>query len=120
MDPFLQIPADGSTLRSLDYFRDFEGIHPRLRSPPSEFHHLGYSSYFGYESYDQENNLYCDLSCVESNEINLFASQDDENWGNANITIKGTRGEDDGIFLRIRMADKEGLNLIRYHDFLED
>ncbi|KAM7485514.1 hypothetical protein LguiA_001523 [Lonicera macranthoides] len=120
MDPFLQIPDDGSSLRSLDYFGDFEGIDPRLRSPPSEFHHLGYSSYLGYESYDQENDLYCDLPYIESNEVNLFTSHDNENWGNAKITIKGMRREDDGIFLRIRMADKEGLNLKWCPAFLED
>ncbi|KAB2599624.1 serine/threonine-protein kinase WNK9 [Pyrus ussuriensis x Pyrus communis] len=41
-------------------------------------------------------------------EIDLFACQEDEHLGDVDLTIKGRQKEDDGIFLRLRIADKEG------------
>ncbi|KAM1720496.1 hypothetical protein ACFX12_022156 [Malus domestica] len=41
-------------------------------------------------------------------EIDLLACQEDEHLGDVDLTIKGRRREDDGIFLRLRIADNEG------------
>ena len=43
----------------------------------------------------------------ESNEIDFMPIREGEHFENVDITIKGKR-EDDGIFLRLRMDDKEG------------
>lgn len=45
---------------------------------------------------------------IESSGIELFTTHEDEQSSNVDVTIKGKRREDDGIFLRLRIADKEG------------
>ncbi|XP_062189082.1 probable serine/threonine-protein kinase WNK1 isoform X2 [Phragmites australis] len=40
--------------------------------------------------------------------INLFNGHEDEPLGNVDITIKGRKSEDGGIFLRLRIADNDG------------
>nr|KYP75027.1 Serine/threonine-protein kinase WNK1 [Cajanus cajan] len=44
----------------------------------------------------------------EPSEIGLFECEEGDNLAEVDTTIKGSRREDDGIFLRIRIADKEG------------
>ncbi|XP_057489131.1 probable serine/threonine-protein kinase WNK9 [Actinidia eriantha] len=78
-DPFLQIDDYGSDLRPFEYCSNFDKSN-------------GYSHYNGYEP----------------NEIDLFTSQEGEHLTNVNITINGRRREDDGIFIRLRIADREG------------
>lgn len=47
---------------------------------------------------------------VEHSGIELFESHDDEHSKDVDISIKGKRKDDGGIFLRLRIADKEGWN----------
>ena len=111
-DPFLQIDNFGTDLRPIDYCRDFNEVGSLLRQPLLVNHHSNYSSIntrSNYLGYDPQNNLdYCQVE-FEPNEMDLFTSLvEDKNMENVEITTKGKR-EDDGIFLRLRIADKEGL-----------
>lgn len=95
-DPFLQPDDYGYDMRPIDYWREFEGIphmnnnHFTNGSPQTD----NYSNYIGYEP--------------EANEIELFTTQEEDHLEDIDISIKGRRGEDDGIFLRLRIADREG------------
>lgn len=94
-DPFLQPDDYGYDLRPIDYWRDFDGMplinnHLITNSPPTD----NYSNYLGYE--------------LEGNEIELFTTQEQDHLEDIDISIKGRRGDDDGIFLRLRIADREG------------
>uniref|UniRef100_A0A5B7CD15 non-specific serine/threonine protein kinase n=1 Tax=Davidia involucrata TaxID=16924 RepID=A0A5B7CD15_DAVIN len=110
-DPFLHIGDYGFDLRPLDYYKNFDEVGPLLRQPLSRNHHSrwsfinGYSSYLSYEA---EKDLDYHPVEFESNEIDLFTTQEDEHLANVDITIKGRKREDDDIFLRLRIADKEG------------
>lgn len=112
MDPFLQNDNSGFDLRPIDYWRDFDGIGPMLRQPILNIHRHsnngslvnGYSSFL---SCEPEVDLDHQQFDYEANEIDLFTSQENEHLEHIDITIKGRR-EDDGIFLRLRIADKEG------------
>ncbi|XP_022872490.1 probable serine/threonine-protein kinase WNK9 isoform X2 [Olea europaea var. sylvestris] len=110
-DPFLQIDDYDSDLRPLDYYRDYDEVGLWLRQPVSSVHNSnssfvdGYSNYLGYE---QKNDLETHSIEYEANEIDMFTSQDDDHLENVDITIKGRRREDNSVFLRIRIADKEG------------
>lgn len=60
------------------------------------------SNDFGYEEgWD------CNSPGYGTHGINLFSSEDDE-ASDTDITIKGTRGEDGGIYMRLRIPDEEG------------
>lgn len=90
-DPFLQPDDYGYDLRPIDYWREFDGIPNHLTNgPPPD----NYSNYLGYEP--------------EGNEIELFTTQEEDHLEDVDISIKGRRREDDGIFLRLRIADREG------------
>lgn len=56
-----------------------------------------------------------ELDDVETFGINLFSGQEDEPFVNVDITIKGRMKDDESIFLRLKVADKEGR---RQHFFL--
>ncbi|KAL6535309.1 Serine/threonine-protein kinase wnk1 [Orobanche minor] len=89
-DPFLQIDDYIYDLKPLNYQRDYD-----------EFGAI----FLGHEL---ENVLEYHSVGVEANEIDLFTSHEDEHLENVDITIKGRRGEDGNIFLRLRIADEEG------------
>lgn len=116
-DPFLQFDDYGYDLRPTDYQRGFDEIGPHLRQPQYGIHHSylinGYSKYLGYE---HDMDLGCHTVEYEESEIDLFTCHDDEHLGDVDITIKGRRKEDNSIFLRLRIADKEGqaLSLILF------
>ncbi|KAL5061089.1 hypothetical protein RYX36_032693 [Vicia faba] len=61
-----------------------------------------YSNGFGYEA-----DCYSHPAEVEHG-IELFECQDDETSKDVDISIKGKRKDEGGIFLRLRIADKEG------------
>ncbi|XP_023515154.1 probable serine/threonine-protein kinase WNK9 [Cucurbita pepo subsp. pepo] len=85
-DPFLQI--DGYGCDSL--LRPIDGVpHGPLAN--------GYGKVLDYGPIDNE-----------VSEIDLFSGQEDEHLADDDITIKGRRRDDDDIFLRLRIADKEG------------
>ncbi|KAH6838039.1 with no lysine kinase 1 [Perilla frutescens var. hirtella] len=111
-DPFLQIDDYIYDMRSSNYQRDYDELGPILSQRLLSAHHStnsslvnGYNNFLGYE---QENDLDCNSVEYEGNEIDLFTSQDDDHLGNVDVIIKGRRTEDDNIFLRLRIADKEG------------
>ncbi|KAK4855599.1 hypothetical protein QYF36_008907 [Acer negundo] len=82
MDPFLQIDDFDSDLRPMQYLRDYDEIDlPLHRHPVYGIHHSNSSLSNGYE---------------------------DEHFADFDLSIKGKRREDDGIFLRLRIADGEG------------
>ncbi|XP_023006130.1 probable serine/threonine-protein kinase WNK9 [Cucurbita maxima] len=80
-DPFLQIDGCDSLLTPIDYYSEYDEVNNGLD--------------------------YC-LIDNEVSEIDLFSCQDDEHLADVDITIKGRRRGDDDIFLRLRIADKEG------------
>nr|GMD87112.1 probable serine/threonine-protein kinase WNK9 [Ipomoea batatas] len=107
-DPFLQDDdfAFDMKMRALDYEKDYN-MGPMLIQPHLKFNHNngslvnGYSNYLGFE---RDDNL-----DYHRNEIDLFMSQDnDGNLENLDISIQGQMKEDNGIFLRLRISDKEG------------
>ncbi|XP_021897107.1 probable serine/threonine-protein kinase WNK9 isoform X1 [Carica papaya] len=110
-DHFLQIDDYGFDLRPIDYYKDYEEPGPFLRQPLNGTHHCNtslFDVYSNYLPYDAGNNLYYDPVEPQMSEIDLFTSQEDEQMTNVDVTIEGKRREDDGIFLRLRIADKEG------------
>lgn len=48
----------------------------------------------------------------ESNDVDFMPIREDEHFENVDISIKGKREDDGGIFLRLRMDDKEGSSFI--------
>ncbi|XP_062108354.1 probable serine/threonine-protein kinase WNK9 isoform X2 [Humulus lupulus] len=110
-DPFLQVEDYGYDMRSLEYETDYDDVGPFLRQPHYGIHHRDSNRYLnnGY-IYEPENDLNCHpVVEYESSEIDLFSGQEDEHVGDFDITIKGRRKDgEDGIFLRLRIADREG------------
>jgi WNK lysine deficient protein kinase len=111
-DPFLQIDDSGCDLKPIDYYQgDLNGVGPLVRQPLHGIHRSnssltdGYTNYMGY---DLENEIEYHQLELETSPIDLFTCQEDENLENVAIAIKGRRIEDDSIFLRLRIADKEG------------
>lgn len=103
-------------MRPLNYLRDYdESGHVLTQHLLSAQHSTtsslmnGYTNFLGYEQeQEQENDLDHHSVEYEANEIDLFACHEDDHSENVDITIKGRRREDDNIFLRLRIADKEG------------
>ncbi|PQQ11418.1 putative serine/threonine-protein kinase WNK9 isoform X2 [Prunus yedoensis var. nudiflora] len=110
-DQFLQIDECEYDLRPVDYGRQIDDMGPLLRQPLFELHRSnssfsnGYSNGFGYDSQNEWGYHPVD---AESSGIELFEHHDDEHSEDVDISIKGKRREDGGIFLRLRIADKEG------------
>lgn len=110
-DQFLQIDECDHDLRPVDYGRQIDDMGPLLRQPLFELHRSnssfsnGYSNGFGYDSQNEWGYHPVD---AESSGIELFEHHDDEHSEDVDISIKGKRREDGGIFLRLRIADKEG------------
>lgn len=110
-DPFLQIDDYGSDLRSLEYQGESNEMGAFVRQPFYGINHTNWSltnGYARYLSYDPENELEYHPIEFKPSEIDLFSCQEDEHLENVDITIKGRRREDDGIFLRLRIVDEEG------------
>eukprot|EP00262_Sarcandra_glabra_P001433 TRINITY_DN11525_c0_g2_i1.p1 TRINITY_DN11525_c0_g2~~TRINITY_DN11525_c0_g2_i1.p1 ORF type:complete len:593 (-),score=100.36 TRINITY_DN11525_c0_g2_i1:216-1973(-) len=110
-DPFLQINDCGSDVRLVECSRDVDDIGPHLRQPHFDPHHSHGYLVNGVPNdlwHETENGWDYDLVEIEPHGIELFASHEDELYTNVDITIKGKRRDDDSIFLRLRIADKEG------------
>uniref|UniRef100_A0A6N2LXG0 non-specific serine/threonine protein kinase n=1 Tax=Salix viminalis TaxID=40686 RepID=A0A6N2LXG0_SALVM len=110
-DPFLQIDGRESDLRLLDHGIEVDGLGPLIRPPYIELLHEYNNSYSnGYSNcydYEAPNEWEYHPVEVELSGIELFEYHD-EHPANVDISIKGKRGHDGGIFLRLRIADKEG------------
>ncbi|CAK7340913.1 unnamed protein product [Dovyalis caffra] len=109
-DPFLQIDGCESNLRLLDYRSEVDGLGPLMRLPYFKLHDNnnsysnGYLNGYGYEAHNEWK--YHPVE-VEPSGIELFEYHD-EHPAKVGISIKGKRGDDGSIFLRLRIADKEG------------
>ncbi|XP_016733398.2 probable serine/threonine-protein kinase WNK9 isoform X3 [Gossypium hirsutum] len=106
-DPFLQIDDYGSDLRLIEYQRDSYDAGPLMRQPLYDVHVSnksslvnGYSNYLGY---GHESNIGYNSHEYETSELDL----EDGHLGDVDLIIKGKRRDDDGLFLRLRIADKE-------------
>ncbi|RYQ90860.1 hypothetical protein Ahy_B09g096822 isoform G [Arachis hypogaea] len=110
-DPFLRVDDYDYDLRPVDG-GELDDLGPLIRQPLFDLHRSysnisnEYSNGFGYEgdwsSHPAE---------IEPNGIELFEYHDDddeETSEDVDISIKGKRKDDGGIFLRLRIADKEG------------
>lgn len=110
-DPFLQVDDCESDLRPLEYGREHDQMGSLIRQPNLEFHHNsynsnGYSNSYGYEITKEWGYHPAD---IESSGIELFEEHhEDDHAANLEISIKGKRRDDGDIFLRLRIADKEG------------
>lgn len=103
-DSFLQIDDYGYNLSPIGYRGDFDELGPLLREPHYGIYHSNCSlinDYGNYLGYIPENDF-------EASELDLFTCQEDEHLADVDIAIKGKRREDDGLFLRLRIVDKEG------------
>lgn len=75
--------------------------HQTYRPPVNGFYNI--------IGYDPNSELDCQWMEFETSDIDLFISPEDEHSENMDISIKGKKRGDGGVFLRLRIADKEGL-----------
>ncbi|XP_058766896.1 probable serine/threonine-protein kinase WNK9 isoform X2 [Vicia villosa] len=94
-DPFLQIDDYGSDLKEVQYQRGCYEETPTIRQTVNGSYSNNLMS------------LYTDNSGGYQNDFDLFDCEEDDNLDKVDTSIKGRR-RDDGIFLRIRIPDKEG------------
>ncbi|XP_057501813.1 probable serine/threonine-protein kinase WNK9 [Actinidia eriantha] len=116
-DPFLQNDDCEFDLRPIDSRRETDYGDSLLRQPYLDLDYErksysnGYSNGVTFESpngWDWEHHS----TEIKQSGIELFEynndDEHDEHSANPDITIKGKRREDDSIFLRLRISDKEG------------
>lgn len=112
-DPFLQIDGLEQDCRSLENGREVDYVGPLSRE---RFVHEsgdggyrnGYCNGFGYET--PNNDWGYHPAEIELTGIDLFEPHEDEHPPDLDISIKGKRRDDGGIFLRIGIADKDGMS----------
>lgn len=113
-DPFLQIEDCDFDLRTTDYVPEFDDLGPLLRQPLLELNRtsssFGSGYLNGYALQDQNDWGYQPIE-LEASGIELFEHHEDEPCEETGISIRGKRRDDGGIFLRLRISDKEGLFL---------
>lgn len=107
-DPFLQIDDFESDLRLLDYGRELDERQPYLDLYRSNSAYSnGFSNAYCYDTLNEWGYEYHPAH-TEPSGIELFEYQDDEHSKDLDISIKGKKKDDGSIFLRLRIADKEG------------
>ncbi|KAJ8572974.1 hypothetical protein K7X08_009485 [Anisodus acutangulus] len=109
-DPFLRIDDNESYLRPIESRRELDYMNPLLRQGKS-FGNGTYNGYCNDYGFDDTNEWASDPNEYEQTGIEIFEYNDDEHdehSADLDITIKGKRREDGSIFLRLRIADKEG------------
>ncbi|CDY41908.1 BnaC05g46960D [Brassica napus] len=104
-DPFFRIDNGEFDLRSVDM--DYPVAPPLVRQPHhhlADYYNRQYSN--GYHEYQKR----WAYNTEETHGIELFESrqEEDKSSGNVDISIKGKRRDDGGLFLRFRITDKEG------------
>ncbi|XP_009595956.1 probable serine/threonine-protein kinase WNK9 [Nicotiana tomentosiformis] len=107
-DPFLQIDDCVSDSETLNYLQESDELDPTLGQRLFSICDPNNSPVNGYLGYEPESDSYYHQLEYEANEIDLFTDPEEDDMENVDISIKGRRREDDGIFLRLRIADKEG------------
>ncbi|KAI4302986.1 hypothetical protein MLD38_038670 [Melastoma candidum] len=110
-DPFLQIDGLEQDCRSLESGREFDCVGPLTREPSvhvsgGSVYGNGYCNDFDCETLDNDWGYH--TAEIESTGIDLFEPHEDEHLPDLDISIKGKRRDDGGIFLRFRIADKDG------------
>lgn len=112
-DPFLQLEDSEYDFRLVDYYGgDFDDLGPLLRQPLLELERTSSSFSNGYlngYAFQDQNEWGYQPVELEASGIELFEHHDDEHCEETGISIKGKRRDDGGIFLRLRISDKEGL-----------
>ncbi|KAJ0249723.1 Serine/threonine-protein kinase WNK1 [Hirschfeldia incana] len=116
-DPFLRIDDGGFDLRSVDMDVPLVRQHQQQHHlsdyynyPSSSLNRQYSNGYEGHHEYHQ--NRWAETE--ETHGIELFEcrngndQEEDKSSGNVDITIKGKRRDDGGLFLRLRITDKEG------------
>ncbi|GAB2210260.1 hypothetical protein Droror1_Dr00015523 [Drosera rotundifolia] len=110
-DPFLDIDDLDSDLCPVTYESDLHEIFPFADVPLYDATHSsssltdGCSNHYGFEL---DHDLDYEIPDFGPKELNLFTSAEDDYLANVDIDIKGKRKGNGDIFLRLRMADKEG------------
>ncbi|XP_057732433.1 probable serine/threonine-protein kinase WNK9 [Arachis stenosperma] len=111
-DPFLQLDDYGYDLKPFQYQRDCFEVTPIIRQSLNGIHSSNTTLMSGStdnpSGYGPVSELDYHQDDFETSEIDLFDCEEDEKLAEFDASIKGRRREDDGIFLRIRIADKEG------------
>lgn len=125
-DPFLRIDGCESDLRPIECRRELDYMDPLLRQPSlADFrcerkpfcNNSSSNAYSNGYSYEDQNRWDSHPYDFEQSGIELFHYHDDDDdrdddvSPHVDITIKGKRREDGSIFLRLRISDKEGLQL---------
>lgn len=118
-DPFLQVDDYVSDSETPNYLQDSDEFDLTLGHRPSSIcdNNSLVNGCLGYLGYEPEDDSYYHQLEYEANEIDLFTDNEEDDMENADISIKGRRREDDGIFLRLRIADKEGISLLLLHKY---
>lgn len=115
-DPFLQIEDYDCDLRPIDHGQEFDDFGPLMKQPLLDLHHSSSSLSNGYlngYALQEQNEWGYHPVELEASGIELFEHHEDEHYEDSGISIKGKRRDDGGIFLRLRISDKEGL-IARY------
>ncbi|XP_008455759.2 probable serine/threonine-protein kinase WNK9 isoform X1 [Cucumis melo] len=110
-DPFLRVDNGEYDLRPVDYGRGLDDVCPLIRQPYLELHRSDSSFCTGYPydySFEASSESGYHPIDNETNGIELFEYCEGEHSEDVDISIKGKMSEDGGIFLRLRIADKEG------------
>ncbi|CAM0905548.1 unnamed protein product [Alopecurus aequalis] len=125
-DFFLQV-GGGSSFASRDGDYSATDNHPQLEPPTRQEKHAysngGSVASNGLSTIDDDENTAPSIertSCEEDDDDSryggidlLFNEHEDDNVAGVDIKIRGRRMEDGGIFLRLRIADKDGTGLVR-------
>ncbi|XP_059437322.1 probable serine/threonine-protein kinase WNK9 isoform X1 [Corylus avellana] len=112
-DAFLQIEDCEYDLRTVDYGRELEDTSTLIRQPLLKLHHSNSAYSNGYTNdyaLEAENEWGYHPVEIAPNGIELFEYHDDEHPEDehVDISITGKKRGDGGIFLRLRISDKEG------------
>ena len=112
--PFLQIYDYGFDSKVVQYQRHFYEVNPLIRQPLNGIYSINNKLISGdtdnVGGYGPVSELDYHRDDFEASEIGLFGCEEDDNLAEVDTTIKGRR-EDDGIFLTLRIVDKEGYHL---------
>ncbi|XP_077213548.1 putative serine/threonine-protein kinase WNK9 [Tasmannia lanceolata] len=110
-DPFLHIDDSSYNSRMVECWTDTDEIGPLMRQPLFDSDLSSNSLINGYSdnySHENENDWGYDGVGIEPHGIDFFDKEEDEPSANVDISIKGRLRDDEGIFLGLRIADKEG------------
>ncbi|KAG4913997.1 hypothetical protein AAZX31_19G228200 [Glycine max] len=107
-DPFLQIDDYEYDLGPVDS-GSFDDLGPLTHQPFFDLHRTYSNMSTEYSNgFEYEGDWYSHPAEIEPSGIELFECHDDEASEDVDISIRGKRKDDGGIFLRLRIADKEG------------